>query len=50
MGSDRVVSVYDAIYLALSLREQCPFVTADERLARGVTSLFPHVTWIGNWQ
>jgi predicted nucleic acid-binding protein len=25
-------SVYDALYVALCLREQCPFVTADEKL------------------
>lgn len=43
-------SVYDAIYLALSLREQCPFVTADERLANAVGSVFPFVAWIANWQ
>ncbi len=42
-------SVYDAIYLALSLREQCPLVTADERLVSAVAAAFPHVTWVGNW-
>ena len=42
-------SVYDAIYPALSLREQCPFVTADRHLASAVSSFFPHVAWIGNW-
>lgn len=43
-------SVYDSIYLALSLREQCPFVTADERLANAVHSSFPGVTWIASWR
>lgn len=42
-------TVYDAIYLALSLREQCPFVTADERLVNTVGSAFPMVTWLANW-
>lgn len=43
-------SVYDAIYLALSLRAQCPFVTADERLVHAVRPAFPGVTWIADWQ
>ena len=29
-------SVYDSLYLALSERESCPFVTADERLVNAV--------------
>jgi len=42
-------TVYDALYLALSLRESCPFVTADERFVNAVHSTFPNVTWIANW-
>ena len=29
-------TVYDALYLALSVRRGCPFVTADERLVNAV--------------
>ncbi len=43
-------TVYDALYLVLSIREQCPFVTADERLVNAVKNAFPHVVWLGNWQ
>jgi predicted nucleic acid-binding protein len=42
-------TVYDALYLALSLREQCPFVTADERFVNAVKSTFSNVVWIANW-
>ena len=33
-------SVYDALYLALSVRENCRFVTADEKLVNAVGSHF----------
>lgn len=42
-------TVYDALYLALSLREQCPFVTADERFVNAVKGTFSNVVWIANW-
>lgn len=42
-------TVYDSLYLALSLREQCPFVTADERFANAVQKALPQVIWIANW-
>jgi predicted nucleic acid-binding protein len=42
-------TVYDMLYLALSLQEQCRFVTADERLVNAVSSAFPNVVWIANW-
>jgi predicted nucleic acid-binding protein len=42
-------TVYDSLYLALSLREQCPFVTADERFANAVQNTFPQVIWLANW-
>lgn len=42
-------TVYDSLYLALSLRENCQFVTADEKLANAVGSTFPNVVWIANW-
>ena len=43
-------SVYDAFYLALSIRESCPFVTADERLTNAVKAGLPEVTWLGDWR
>lgn len=42
-------TVYDALYLALSVREQCPFLTADEKLANAVGSTFSNVIWVANW-
>jgi predicted nucleic acid-binding protein len=42
-------TVYDALYVALSVREGCRFVTADERLANGVGAVYPDVVWLENW-
>jgi predicted nucleic acid-binding protein len=42
-------TVYDALYLALSLREQCQFVTADERLANALSPTFSNVIWVAKW-
>jgi len=42
-------TVYDALYLALSLRERCPFVTADERLVHAVAATFPSVILLSDW-
>ncbi len=42
-------TVYDALYLALSLRRRCPFVTADERLVNSVSAALPQVVWLGRW-
>jgi predicted nucleic acid-binding protein len=42
-------TVYDSLYIALSLYEQCSFVTADEKLVNAVHSAFPNVIWIANW-
>lgn len=43
-------TVYDSLYLALSQREQCRFVTADEKLVNALGSNFPDAVWIGNWK
>ena len=43
-------SVYDAMYLALSVRESCQLLTADERLVNAVSSSFPNVVWLANWE
>lgn len=42
-------TVYDSLYLALSIREACQFVTADERLVNAVSSALPAVVWLANW-
>ena len=42
-------TVYDALYLALSLRRGCSFVTADERLVKAVARMMPQVVWLGQW-
>ncbi|MBV9470404.1 MAG: type II toxin-antitoxin system VapC family toxin [Abitibacteriaceae bacterium] len=43
-------TVFDSLYLALSQREQCNFVTADEKLVNALGSNFPGAVWIGNWK
>jgi predicted nucleic acid-binding protein len=42
-------TVYDAMYLALSLREHCRWVTADERIANALGAIFPQIIWVANW-
>jgi predicted nucleic acid-binding protein len=42
-------SVYDMLYLALSVREKCRFVTADEKLVNAVSAAFPDVVWVARW-
>lgn len=41
---------YDSLYLALATREECEFVTADERLYNAVKAAFPNVVWLPNWK
>ena len=43
-------SVYDSLYLALSIRENCRFVTADEKLVNAVKSAFPTVVSLADWK
>jgi predicted nucleic acid-binding protein len=42
-------TVYDALYLALSLQEHCPWVTADEKIVNALATTFPHIIWVANW-
>ncbi|HEV3470640.1 MAG TPA: type II toxin-antitoxin system VapC family toxin [Pyrinomonadaceae bacterium] len=42
-------TVYDALYLALSVRENCRVVTADERLVNALAAAFPNLLWLANW-
>jgi predicted nucleic acid-binding protein len=39
----------DAMYLALSLREHCRWVTADERIVNALGAIFPQIIWVANW-
>ena len=42
-------SVYDALYLALAVRDGCPLITADRRLFDAVQPHLPiAVAWIGD--
>ena len=40
-------TVYDCVYVALSLASNAPLVTADERLVNGLGARFP-VRWLGS--
>lgn len=42
-------TVYDSLYLALSLRAGCQFVTADEKLVNAVGATFSNIIWLANW-
>lgn len=42
-------TVYDSLYVALSEREKCPFVSADERLVNAISKSFPSAMWVANW-
>lgn len=40
---------YDSLYLALSVKENCGFVTADEKFYNAVKQDFPKVLLLANW-
>ena len=42
-------SVYDSLYLALSLRENCRFVTADEKFVAALGGAFPNAVLLADW-
>ena len=42
-------TVYDMMYVALSKKVNCQFVTADERMVNAIGSHFPKIVWIANW-
>jgi len=42
-------TVYDMLYVALSLREGCPFVTADEKLVNAIQNSLPTAIWLKSW-
>ncbi len=41
---------YDSLYLALSVRENCGFVTADEKFYNSIDKDFPETILLANWQ
>jgi len=42
-------TVYDMLYVALSIQESCQFVSADEKLVNAIGPTFPNTVWLGNW-
>ena len=42
-------TVYDSLYIALSVREHCLYITADEKLVHAVSKAFPNTVWIAQW-
>ena len=47
LALDNTGSLYDALFVALALRERCPVLTADERMMRAYQRVSPFV-WIGD--
>jgi len=43
-------TVYDSLYLALAEERDCPLITADERFFNAVSSQFPNLQLLRNWQ
>ena len=42
-------SVYYAVYVVRALQEDCPLVTADERLVNALKPVYPgHLIWLGD--
>lgn len=42
-------TVYDMLYVALSVQMGCQFVTADERLVNAIGTAFPSIVWLAQW-
>ena len=43
------ITVYDALYVALSIREQCRMVTSDERLFNATGTSLSNIVLLSNW-
>jgi predicted nucleic acid-binding protein len=46
ISSQMHIGVYDCLYVALAEREQCEFITADDKLVNNVQKQFPFVRQI----
>lgn len=42
-------TVYDSLYIALSERENCDYITADKTLVNEMSKSFPKTVWVANW-
>jgi predicted nucleic acid-binding protein len=42
------LSLWDAIYISLAIRLDCPLITADNRLIRSATGFFPNIQLLEN--
>lgn len=42
-------AIYDALYLALSVRENCNLVTADERLVNALSLTHSQIVLVSDW-
>ncbi|MEW5767007.1 MAG: type II toxin-antitoxin system VapC family toxin [bacterium] len=42
-------TVYDAMCMAMSVHERCPYVTADERLYNAICESFTNIMWVADW-
>ena len=49
LAADHRRTVYDMLYLALAEREDCPLITADERLVNAVSAAFPRVALLSRY-
>jgi predicted nucleic acid-binding protein len=42
-------SIYDSLYVSLSLEERCQLVTADEKLYNSLRDVYPgRLLWLGD--
>jgi len=49
LGVDHRQTIYDALFLALSLAMDADFVTADEAFYQAMHPSFPRVRWLATW-
>lgn len=42
-------TVYDTLYVAMSVREKCQLVTADEKLVNAIGPAFSNIVWLASW-
>ena len=43
-------TVYDSLYVVLAEEEDCPFVTADDRLANALAPHIPNIVKLADWK